>query len=205
MEQQFPSKLLDQAVEQFAKLPGIGTKTALRFALFLLKQDEEMVDTLTDTLRHFRHDIRYCKVCHNLSDTEVCPICGDPRRDRSTICVVENIRDVMAIEYTQQYHGLYHVLGGVISPMDGVGPANLEIDSLVNRVAEGGVGEVIFALSPTMEGDTTNFYLHRKLAGFEGLKLSVIARGISVGDELEYIDEVTLGRSILNRVAFEGK
>lgn len=204
MEQQFPSKLLDQAVDQFAKLPGIGTKTALRFALFLLRQDEEMVNTLVDTLKRFRHDIRYCSVCHNLSDTEVCPICSDHRRDRSTICVVENIRDVMAIEYTQQYHGLYHVLGGVISPMDGIGPANLEIDSLVNRVSEGGIQEVILALSPTMEGDTTNFYIHRKLAGFDGLKLSVIARGISVGDELEYIDEVTLGRSIVNRVAFEG-
>lgn len=205
MEQQFSSQLLNQVVSQFAILPGIGRKTALRFALFLLRQDKETVEAFTSSINKFKEEIHFCKTCHNLSDTETCPICNDPRRDRSTICVVENIRDVMAIEYTQQYHGLYHVLGGIISPMDGVGPADLEIESLVDRVKEGTVKEVILALSPTMEGDTTNFYLYRKLADYPDLKLTVIARGISVGDELEYIDEVTLGRSILNRVVFEGK
>ena len=205
MEQQFSSQLLNQVVSQFAILPGIGRKTALRFALFLLKQDKETVEAFTSSINKFKEEIHFCETCHNLSDTETCPICNNPRRDRSTICVVENIRDVMAIEYTQQYHGLYHVLGGIISPMDGVGPADLEIESLVERVKEGTVKEVILALSPTMEGDTTNFYLYRKLADFPDLKLTVIARGISVGDELEYIDEVTLGRSILNRVVFEGK
>lgn len=201
MIQQYPSTLLEKAVGEFAKLPGIGRKTALRLVLHLLRQDNDAVGQFVDALSLLKKEVKYCKVCHNISDTEVCPICSDPRRDASTVCVVENIRDVLAVENTQQYHGLYHVLGGVISPMDGIGPSDLEIDSLVQRVAKGDVQEVIFALSSTMEGDTTNFYISRKLADFP-VKLSVIARGISVGDELEYTDEVTLGRSIVNRTPF---
>lgn len=197
MTNRYPSQLLEKAVGEFAKLPGVGRKTALRLVLHLLRQDCEAVGEFADSVVRVRRDIKYCRVCHNISDDEVCPICADPRRDSSTICVVENIRDVMAIENTQQYHGLYHVLGGIISPMDGIGPADLEIDSLVDRVKDG-VDEVILALASTMEGDTTNFYISRKLAP-TGVKLSVIARGISVGDELEYTDEVTLGRSIINR------
>ena len=189
--------LLDKAVGEFAKLPGIGRKTALRLVLHLLKQPDADVASFTDAITTMKRDVRYCRVCHNVSDSELCPICADSRRDSSLVCVVENIRDVMAIENTQQYHGLYHVLGGIISPMDGIGPADLEIDSLVDRVKDG-VDEVILALASTMEGDTTNFYISRKLAP-TGVKLSVIARGISVGDELEYTDEVTLGRSIINR------
>lgn len=183
---------------ELAKLPGIGRKTALRLALYVLRQSTEDVDRLASSLSELRHDIKYCRLCHNISDEDICPICSDKRRDASTVCVVENIRDVMAVENTQQYDGLYHVLGGIISPMDGIGPGDLEIDSLVERVKAGGVKEVILALSSTMEGDTTNFYISRKLAG-ENVKVSVIARGISVGDELEYTDEVTLGRAILNR------
>lgn len=201
MIQQYPSTLLEKAVGEFAKLPGIGRKTALRLVLHLLRQDNDAVGQFVDALSLLKKEVKYCKVCHNISDTEVCPICSDPRRDASTVCVVENIRDVLAVENTQQYHGLYHVLGGVISPMDGIGPSDLEIDSLVQRVAKGDVQEVIFALSSTMEGDTTNFYISRKLADYP-VKLSVIARGISVGDELEYTDEVTLGRSIVNRTPF---
>lgn len=197
MTTRYPSQLLEKAVSEFAKLPGIGRKTALRLVLHLLRQSSDEVGDFADAMVRVRRDIKYCHVCHNISDDDVCPICSDPRRDSSTICVVENIRDVMAIENTQQYHGLYHVLGGIISPMDGIGPADLEIDSLVDRV-KGGVDEVILALASTMEGDTTNFYISRKLAPL-GVKLSVIARGISVGDELEYTDEVTLGRSIINR------
>lgn len=203
MEQQYPSLLLEKAVGEFAKLPGIGRKTALRLVLFMLRQGDEDVDKFTEAISRMKKEVKYCKVCHNISDTDVCPICSDVRRDASTICVVENIRDVMAIENTQQYHGLYHVLGGVISPIDGIGPNDVEIASLVERVAAGGVEEVIFALSSTMEGDTTNFYISRKLADYP-VKLSVIARGISVGDELEYTDEITLGRSILNRTPFGG-
>lgn len=201
MIQQYPSTLLEKAVGEFAKLPGIGRKTALRLVLHLLRQDNDAVGQFVDALSLLKKEVKYCKVCHNISDTEVCPICSDPRRDATTVCVVENIRDVLAVENTQQYHGLYHVLGGVISPMDGIGPSDLEIDSLVQRVAKGDVQEVIFALSSTMEGDTTNFYISRKLADYP-VKLSVIARGISVGDELEYTDEVTLGRSIVNRTPF---
>lgn len=204
MIQQYPSQLLDKAVEEFAKLPGIGRKTALRLVLNLLKRDADEVDRFVDSVSTLRHEVRYCSVCHNISDTEVCHICSDRNRDTSTICVVENVQDVMAVEATMQYNGLYHVLGGVISPMDGVGPGDIEIDSLVERVGKGGVSEVILALSSTMEGDTTNFYIYRKLAS-SGVRLSVIARGISVGDELEYTDEVTLGRSILNRTLFDGK
>ena len=204
-QQQYPSELLEKAVQEFSKLPGVGRKTALRLVLHLLRQDTDEVMQFTETIARMRQEVKRCRICHNISDSEVCPICSDPRRDESTICVVENIQDVMAVENTQQYQGLYHVLGGVISPMDGVGPADLEIESLVERVKEGGVKEVILALSSTMEGDTTNFYIFRKLAPFTDVKLTIIARGISVGDELEYTDEVTLGRSILNRTPFEGK
>ena len=203
MEQQYPSKLLNRAVEEFSHLPGIGRKIALRLVLHLLRQDEEVSDAFAEAVKTLRHEVKYCKVCHNICDEEVCDICSNPRRDSSTICVVENVQDVMAVENTQQYTGLYHVLGGVISPVDGVGPGNIEIQSLVDRVKAGGVGEVILALSPTMEGDTTNFYISRRLAD-TGVKLSVIARGVTVGDELEYTDEVTLGRSILNRTEFTG-
>lgn len=201
MIQQYPSVLLDKAVGEFAKLPGIGRKTALRLVLHTLRQSPEDVDAFVTAISRLKQEVKYCTVCHNISDTEVCPICGDPRRDTTTICVVENIQDVMAVENTQQYHGLYHVLGGIISPMDGVGPGDIEIESLVERVASGNVKEVILALSSTMEGDTTNFYISRKLEQYP-VTLSVIARGISVGDELEYTDEVTLGRSILNRTPF---
>ena len=203
MQQQYPSQLLEQAVQEFAKLPGIGRKTALRLVLHLLRQETEDVTHFADTIARMRREVKRCKVCHNISDSDTCPICSDPRRDRSTICVVENIQDVMAVENTQQFHGCYHVLGGVISPMDSIGPADLEIDSLVARVANGEVKEVILALGSTMEGDTTNFYIFRKLAPYHDVKISIIARGISVGDELEYTDEVTLGRSILNRTPFE--
>ncbi len=203
--EQYPSRLLEQAVQQFALLPGIGRKTALRLVLHLLRQDNEDVERLASALTTMKHEVKRCSVCHNISDQDICPICSDQRRDRQTVCVVENIQDVMAIENTQQYHGLYHVLGGVISPMDGIGPGDLEIQSLVDRVGEGDVKEIILALSPTMEGDTTNFYIFRKLAPFGDLRITVIARGVSVGDELEYTDEVTLGRSILNRTLFEAK
>ena len=203
MNQQYPSQLLEQAVEEFAKLPGIGRKTALRLVLHLLRQDTEEVTQFADTIARMRQEVKRCHICHNISDSDTCPICSDPRRDESIICVVENIQDVMDVENTQQFNGLYHVLGGVISPMDGIGPADLEIDSLVERIKEGNVKEVILALSSTMEGDTTGFYIFRKLAPFGDVKLSVIARGISVGDELEYTDEVTLGRSIINRTPFQ--
>lgn len=196
--EQYPSVLLERAVGEFSKLPGIGRKTALRLVLHLLKQSESSVDGFADAVSHVRKDIKYCRVCHNISDTEVCPICSDTRRDTTTVCVVENVQDVMAVENTQTYRGLYHVLGGIISPMDGVGPADLEINSLVERVAGGDIKEVILALSSTMEGDTTNFYISRLLKPYQ-VKVSVIARGISVGNELEYTDEVTLGRSIVNR------
>lgn len=193
---------MEKAVSEFAKLPGIGRKTAMRLVLHLLRQDTAVVEAFGQSLITLKHEVKYCRVCHNISDADLCPICASPTRDRSLVCVVENIRDVMAVENTQQFRGLYHVLGGVISPMDGVGPSDLQIDSLVSRVEEGGIDEVILALSPTMEGDTTNFYIYRKLA-HTGVKLTVIARGISVGDELEYTDEVTLGRSIMARVPFK--
>ena len=199
--------LLDSAVEQFSRLPGVGRKSALRLVLHMLRQPQEDVDAFADALTTLKREVRYCAVCHNISDKEVCPICSDKTRDTSTVCVVENIQDVMAIEQTQQYRGLYHVLGGIISPMDGIGPSDLTIDALVERVSRSLINddegtkikEVIFALSSTMEGDTTNFYISRRLQQFPEIKLSVIARGISVGDELQYTDEVTLGRSILNR------
>lgn len=201
MEQRYSSALLEKAVSEFSKLPGIGRKTALRLVLHLLRQSPEEVSAFANAVDKMRQEVRYCKVCHNISDTDLCPICSDSRRDSSVICVVENVQDVMAIENTQQFHGLYHVLGGIISPMDGIGPSDIEIDSLVERVGQGSIDEVILALSSTMEGDTTNFYISRKLASMD-VRLSVIARGISVGNELEYTDEVTLGRSILNRTPF---
>lgn len=194
---------MEKAVGEFAKLPGIGRKTAMRLVLHLLRQDTQSVEAFGNAMITLKHEIKYCKVCHNISDTDVCRICSDTSRDASVVCVVENIRDVMAVENTQQFRGLYHVLGGVISPMDGIGPSDLQIDSLVDRVRAGGIKEVILALSSTMEGDTTNFYIFRKLSGFD-VKLTVIARGISIGDELEYTDEVTLGRSIVNRIVFTG-
>lgn len=203
MNQQYPSVLLEKAVDEFAKLPGIGRKTAMRLVLYLLRQDTQAVESFGNALIRLKHKVKYCKVCHNISDTDVCQICSNSSRDASTICVVENIRDVMAIENTQQYRGLYHVLGGVISPMDGIGPSDLQIESLVERVKTGTISEVILALSSTMEGDTTNFYIFRKLAPYN-VKLTIIARGISIGDELEYTDEITLGRSIANRIVFTG-
>ncbi len=203
MTQQYSSALLEKAVNEFAKLPGIGKKTAMRLVLHLLRQDTAAVETFGNAVITLKQEVKYCRRCHNLSDTDLCTICANPQRDASTVCVVENIQDVMAIENTQQYRGLYHVLGGVISPMDSIGPADLEIESLVERVKQGDVKEIIFALSPTMEGDTTNFFISRKLAPYD-VKLSVIARGIAIGDELEYADEVTLGRSIINRTPFTG-
>jgi recombination protein RecR len=199
--QQFSSYLLENAVNEFAKLPGIGRKTALRLVLHLLKQSESEVETFGNAFIQLRKEIVYCKVCHNISDTETCRICANHSRDHETVCVVENIKDVMSIENTQQFRGVYHVLGGIISPMDGIGPSDLEIESLVERVSTENVKEVILALSTTMEGDTTNFYIFRKLAPLN-IKITAIARGIAIGDELEYADEVTLGRSILNRIEF---
>lgn len=195
----YPSVLLEKAVREFCKLPGIGRKTALRLVLHLLRQPVCDSEAFSSAVLHVRKDIKYCRVCHNISDEDICPICSDARRDRSTICVVENIQDVMAIENTQQYNGIYHVLGGVISPMDGVGPDDLEVSSLIKRVKENtDIREVILALSSTMEGDTTNFYIHRQLEPLH-VKVTMISRGISVGNDLEYTDEVTLGRSIVNR------
>jgi recombination protein RecR len=199
----FSSKLLQTAVEEFTKLPGIGRKTALRLVLYLLKQNPEDVGFFTGAINDLRTHVVYCKTCHNISDQEECEICRSPRRDKSVVCVVEDLRDVIAIENTGQYHGLYHVLGGIISPMDGIGPDDLNIVSLAKRLENDGINEIILALSTTMEGDTTNFYIYRKLQ-HTGIKLSTIARGIAIGDELEYADEVTLGRSILNRTPYQG-
>ncbi len=201
MSQRYPSALLENAVNELASLPGIGRKTALRLALYMLRRDMNYTESFASALIALRRDVKYCKVCHNICDDELCPICANPNRDHSLLCVVENVKEVMAIENTGQFRGVYHVLGGVISPMDGIGPADLRIDSLVRRVVEGGVREVILALSTTMEGDTTNFFIYRKLSGYD-VKVSVIARGVSIGDEIEYADEVTLGRSIVNRTAF---
>jgi recombination protein RecR len=199
----FSSKLIEDGVNAFASLPGIGKKTALRLALHLIAQDKHTTEDFADALVKMRRHIQHCGICHNISDNEVCNICSDVRRDRSLICVVEGIRDVMAIDDTNQYRGLFHVLGGVISPIEGVGPHELNIDTLVNRVEQGGVKEVIMALSPTIEGDTTIYYLSKKLAP-HGAKISTLARGISFGGELEYADEVTLGRSIIGRVNYNG-
>ncbi|HSF55028.1 MAG TPA: recombination mediator RecR [Algoriphagus sp.] len=197
----FPSKLIEDAVTEISRLPGIGKKTALRLALHLLKQNEAVTGALALSLTQMREQIRYCKNCHNISDQEECSICKSHRRDRSVICVVEDIRDVLAIENTNQYQGLYHVLGGVISPIQGIGPEELKIETLINRVTIGEVSEVILALSATMEGDTTSFYLSKRLKE-SGIKVSTIARGIPVGGELEFTDEVTLGRSILTRINY---
>ncbi|MDR3218102.1 MAG: recombination mediator RecR [Dysgonamonadaceae bacterium] len=201
MIQKYPSALLENAVNELAKLPGIGRKTALRLALHTLKKSPEEVSLLGQSVVDLRNKVNYCRVCHNICDEEVCELCNNPNRDSTLICVVENIKEVMAIESTGQFHGLYHVLGGIISPMDGIGPNDLQITSLIQRTQSGAINEIILALSSTMEGDTTNFYIYRKLAGLN-VKISVIARGISVGDEIEYADEITLGRSILNRTDF---
>ncbi|MBZ9632650.1 recombination mediator RecR [Salegentibacter sp. LM13S] len=198
----FSSKLLEQAVDEMSQLPGIGKRTALRLVLHMLKQPESQTKQLADALTKLRTEIKLCKNCYNISDTDLCAICANPSRNSEIVCVVEDIRDVMAIENTDQYRGHYHVLGGKISPMDGIGPSQLSIKPLIEKVQAGKVEEIIFALSSTLEGDTTNFYIYRQLEGI-GIKTSTIARGISVGDELEYADEVTLGRSITNRVPFE--
>jgi len=199
--QQYPSLLLENAVNEFSKLPGIGRKTALRLSLYMLRQSEHEAESFGNAMIKLRKDIKYCRVCHNISDTDVCQICANIARDSKTICVVESIRDVMSIENTQQFKGLYHVLGGIISPMDGIGPGDLEINSLIKRVENEDVNEVILALGATMEGDTTNFYIYRKLSSYN-IKITTIARGVAVGDDLEYADEITLGRSILNRIDF---
>lgn len=198
----YPSRLLENAVNEFSRLPGIGRKSALRLVLHLLRQNPEQVEAFGNSLIQLRKEIKHCKICHNISDSDICQICSNPSRNTAVVCVVENIRDVMSIENTQQYNGLYHVLGGIISPMDGVGPSDLEIESLVKRVESGKITEIILALSTTMEGDTTNFYIYRKLKDFE-VKLTTLARGVSIGDELEYTDEITLGRSLLHRVPYE--
>ena len=200
--EKYPSKLLENAVNEFAKLPGIGRKSALRLVLHLLRQDAGEVNAFANSLIRLRSEIKHCKVCHNISDTEICQICSHPARNNSAICVVENIRDVMSVENTHQFNGLYHVLGGIISPMDGIGPSDLEINSLVERIEKEDIIELILALSTTMEGDTTNFYIYRKLKG-KDIKITTLARGVSIGDELEYTDEITLGRSLVNRVAYE--
>ena len=198
----FPSVLLENAVKEFAKLPGIGKKTALRLVLHLLKRDLEEVHRFSEALTRLKDEVRHCEVCHNISDTDFCNICSNTARDHAVVCVVENIRDVMSVENTQQFRGVYHVLGGIISPMDGIGPSDLEIESLLKRVEEGGIREVIFALSTTMEGDSTNFYLFKKLKN-SNIRITTLARGVSVGDELEFTDELTLGRSIVNRLLYE--
>lgn len=201
MNRAYPSTLLENAVDELSALPGVGRKTALRLSLYLLRREPEYAERLGTALQALRRDVKYCRTCHNICDTDLCDICADTSRDRSTVCVVENVKDVMTVENTAQFRGLYHVLGGIISPIDGIGPADLEIDSLVKRVAEGEVREVVLALSTTMEGDTTNFFIYRKLSAYP-VRVTVIARGVSIGDELEYADEVTLGCSILNRVEF---
>ncbi|TAF99443.1 MAG: recombination protein RecR [Cytophagia bacterium] len=199
---EFSSKLIENAVKEIAKLPSIGQKTALRLVLHLLKQDEFYTNTLTDALKKLRTEIQYCQNCHNISDSSICNICSNPQREQSLVCVVENMQDIIAIENTHQYRGLYHVLGGVISPMNGISPSDLNIETLINRLPNSPIKEIIFALSPTMEGDTTAFYLTRKIKPL-GIKLSTIARGIAIGSELEYADEITLGRSILGRINYE--
>lgn len=198
----FSSKLLENAVAEFAKLPGVGQKTALRLVLHLLKQEKADVEQFSTTVSKLRNEIQFCQTCHNISDKAICEICASHKRDQSLVCIVEDTRDVMAIENTNQYNGVYHVLGGLISPMDGIGPSDLEVDSLVERLKQSEAKEIIFALSATMEGDTTIFYLDKRLKNFN-LKLSTIARGIAFGGELEYVDEITLGRSITTRVPYE--
>lgn len=202
----YPSILLSKAVDQFASLPGIGRKTALRLVLYLLRQSDKDVEAFTSALTTLKLDVHYCRICHTISDQEICSICQSHSRDKHTLCVVENVQDVMSIENTGQYHGLYHVLGGIISPMDGIGPSDLEIDSLIARIQPEEIREVILALPTTMEGDTTNFYIYRRLISLQmtdNLRISQIARGVAIGNELEYTDEITLGRSIINRVDFK--
>ena len=202
----YPSILLSKAVDQFASLPGVGRKTALRLVLYLLRQPNKDVEAFTSALTTLKLDVHYCRICHTISDQEICPICQSHSRDKHTLCVVENVQDVMSIENTGQYHGLYHVLGGIISPMDGIGPSDLEIDSLIARIQPEEIREVILALPTTMEGDTTNFYIYRRLISLQmtdNLRISQIARGVAIGNELEYTDEITLGRSIINRVDFK--
>lgn len=201
-DEQFSSTLLEQAVTELSRLPGVGRKTALRLALHLLRRDESEGVALGEAIINMRRGIRYCSVCHNISETDICPICASAQRDRTIVCVVENVNDVMILERTRQYSGLYHVLGGVISPMDGIGPESLAIDSLVERVAAGDVREVILALGATMEGDTTNFYIYRRLQDYPEVKITQLARGVAVGNDLEYTDEITLGRSLLQRTPF---
>lgn len=201
LQSHYSSLLLEKAVTEINRLPGIGSKTALRLALHLLHQDEGRVEALAESLVEMRKGVHYCQICYNICDEDRCEICSNSNRDAGLVCVVENVQDVMAIENTMQYNGLYHVLGGVISPMDGIGPSDLQIESLVERVKQGGVSEVILALSPTMEGDTTNYYIYRKLDGLD-VKVTVIARGIAQNDELQYTDEVTLGRALAGRVPF---
>ncbi len=198
----YNSSLLDKAVAELSKLPGIGEKTALRLALYLLRKEPEMSEALGSSIIEMRRHIHYCPECHNISDEGTCSICSDRRRDRSTVCVVENVKDVITIEATREHHGLYHVLGGVISPLDGIAPSDIEIESLVERVGKGEIKEVILALSPTLEGDTTNFYIYRRLAEMP-VEVTMLARGLSIGNELEYTDELTLGRSIMNRMPFK--
>ena len=200
--EKYSSKLLENAVNEFSRLPGIGKKTALRLVLYLLKKDKSEVNSFCESLTSLKENMKYCKICHNISDTEICDICSQKSRHSDIICVVENIRDVMAIEDTHQFNGLYHVLGGIISPMDGIGPSELEINSLIERVKKGNISEIILALSTTMEGDTTNFYIYKKLKD-SSVKISTLSRGVSIGNELEYTDEITLGRSIKNRQDFE--
>jgi len=197
----FPSKLLEDAVNEFASLPGIGRKTAFRLVMHLLRRNSAEVKRFGETVTRLREDVCYCSICHSISDTPVCDICSDSRRDRSVICVVENVQDVMAVENTRQFRGLYHVLGGIISPVDGIGPSDITINKLEERVREGGIGEVIMALSTTMEGDTTNFYIYRRLSQYD-IKVTTLARGVAIGDVLEYTDEITLGQSIVNRRLF---
>lgn len=203
MSSEYPSILLEKAVQEFSTLPGIGKKTALRLVLNLLRRSETDVETFAQSILQLKKEVRYCRVCHNISDTDVCPICASHHRDRQLVCVVENVQDVMLVENTGQYNGLYHILGGIISPMDGIGPRDLEIDSLVERVPAEGIREVILALPTTMEGDTTNFYIYKRLQP-TGVIVSQLARGVAVGGEIEYTDEITLGRSIINRTHFAG-
>ncbi len=198
----YSSKLLENSVNELSKLPGIGKKTALRLALHILKEDNNYAGSLGNSIIELRDKIQHCKVCHNISDSETCEICSNPKRDQSTVCVVEDVRDVMAIENTGQFTGVYHILGGIISPMDGIGPNDLNIKSLINKISEDKINEVIMALSTTIEGDTTNYFIFKKLSLFN-IKITTIARGISIGDELEYADEITLGRSIINRTPYE--
>jgi recombination protein RecR len=199
---EFPSRLLEDAVNEFASLPGVGRKTAFRLVMNLLRRDSEEVKRFGESIIRLHGEIHYCKICNNISDTEICSICSDTKRDKSVICVVENIQDVMALENTRQFRGMYHVLGGIISPINGIGPSDLKIESLEEKISAGGINEIIFALSTTMEGDTTNYYLYRKLSKY-GIAISTLARGVAIGDELEYTDEITLGRAINNRNPYQ--